>query len=31
MDGKEAALGDLGDPLCDSVVVRGRGGIIFSD
>lgn len=28
---KEAALVGLGDPLCDSVVVRARGGIIFSD
>lgn len=31
MGRKEAALVDLGDPLCDSVIVRGGGGIIFND
>lgn len=28
---KEEALVDLGDPLYDSVVVRGEGGFIFND
>lgn len=31
MDRKEAALGGLGDPLCDSVLERCREGIISND